>query len=428
MPDPKPRAAATSLSPDVIVVGGGAVGVCVALELARRSIQTTLVEREHSLGLACSAGNMGLICPGHSAPIATPKALRVGLRSLLDAEGPLHLRPRPALLGWLSRYVWACRPRNAERSTNTMRDVSDLSLRLHAELAAEGLHDTFVQRGLLSVAESEAGLSVVTDEAKANEAAGLDTQVLDGKELRKLEPALASHVVGGAYYPTEAHCDSLRFVESVGRAAADAGATIQTGVEVLQLVRKGDAVTGVETTEGPQRADAVVLAGGSWSGQLGATAGVHVPVQGGKGYHLEVAPGDGDPVIPAILFEARTAATPLDGRIRLGGTLELAGLDLSVSRRRVEAIRVAACRGYPALAGRPVRHVWRGLRPCSPDGVPIVGPANEVTGLLLATGHTQMGLALAPITGRLIAERVAGEPPSYDLRALSPSRFHTPLG
>jgi D-amino-acid dehydrogenase len=185
---------------------------------------------------------------------------------------------------------------------------------------------------------------------------------------------------------------------------------------------------GVETTDGSLTAGEVVLATGAWAPRLARTAGVWVPVEGGKGYHVELELGDGVPGLPVLLHEARVIATPLPRRVRLAGTLELAGLDLSVSRRRVDAVLAAGRRGLPRLAARAVTQVWAGLRPCAPDGLPIVGRPAALDGLVLATGHAMMGLTLAPVTGRLVREIVLGTPPSHPLGPLSPDRFRAALG
>ena len=234
---------------------------------------------------------------------------------------------------------------------------------------------------------------------------------------------LGPSIVGGVYYPDEAHCDSAVFVRAVGAAAEAAGARIRTRVEVLRLLHTGARVHGVETTQGRLAADAVVLAAGAWTPKLAEQAGVFVPITGGKGYHVELPPEPSMPTMPMILYEARVGVTPLAGRLRIGGTLELSGLDESISPRRVDAIVESATRALPGLAGRPRQKVWRGLRPCAPDGVPIVGESRRMANLVVASGHAHMGLALAPITGRLVRQIVRREEPSHALDALSPDRF-----
>ena len=411
------------MTPDVVIVGGGAIGACSALELARRGARVSLLERGAELAWGCSAGNAGLICPSHSAPLATPAALRQGLRWMLKPDSPLYLRPRLGVLPWLARFVAACTEARAEAGSRVIRELSVASLALHAVLAAEGLETTFERLGVLNVYETEDGFATGRREAAVNAAAGLRSQTLTPVEARELEPELAERVAGAVLYLDEAHCDGRRFVEAVGEAALAAGAEIRTRVEALGLRRRGRRIASLETTEGELDAGHVVLAAGAWTRRLARDAGLFAPVEGGKGYHVELDPDGGTPRIPVFLQESRVIATPLPGRLRLAGTLELSGLDLGVSKARLDAILKAGRRCLPGLEGRPVRRVWRGLRPCTPDGLPIVGRPDGLDNLVLATGHAMMGLTLGPVTGRLVAELVAGEKPSHDLALLSPDRF-----
>jgi D-amino-acid dehydrogenase len=248
--------------------------------------------------------------------------------------------------------------------------------------------------------------------------------VLDAAGARELEPAVSPAVAGAAYYPDEAHCDPLRFVNAVGRAAAEAGATIRTGVDVVGFGRSCGRIERVHTTAGAETAGTVIVAAGAWTPAVVRELGVFVPVEGGKGYHVELDP-DAAPRIPLFLQESRVIATPLEGRLRLAGTLELAGLDLSVDRVRVAALLKAARRNMAGFDAPPVRAVWRGLRPCAPDGLPIVGRAPGYSNLVLATGHAMMGLTLAPVTGRILGDLVLGRSPRDDAAALAPDRFRS---
>jgi D-amino-acid dehydrogenase len=385
------------VEPEVVVVGGGAIGVSAAYELARRGVRVTLLERG-ALGDGCSAGNAGLICPSHSRPLATPAALAEGLRSLLRADSPLSIRPRRATVAWLARFAAACRADRAERATDAIRSLSVASLELHAELAALGTG--FERRGTLSVYETEARFEAGRREA---ERSGLECRILSPDEARAFEPALRGPIAGAVYFPQEAHLDPLRYVRAVGEAAAKAGADIQTNVEVRSLDRL--------------RTKTVVVAAGVWSGRL-----ADVPVTGGKGYHVDVAAAEGDPQLPMLLQEARSALTPLDGRLRLAGMLEVAGLDERPNPARVAAMRRAAARVLGGDQREPL-DVWTGLRPCTPDGLPVIGQPAARPELVLATGHAMKGLSLAPVTGRLVAELVTGEQPSHDLAPFSPDRF-----
>jgi D-amino-acid dehydrogenase len=258
---------------------------------------------------------------------------------------------------------------------------------------------------------------------------GLPFQALDRTQALALEPALGPRTVGAVYYPREAHVDPLRFVRALGSAAARDGADVRTRVEVRRLRRVGNGVV-VETSEGELRPETVLLAAGVWSRQLAGTAGVYCPLEGGKGYHVDLESADGDPRIPTWLQESWAIATPLPGRLRLASTLELAGLDLTIDRVRADAVRRGGERGLRGLEGRRVIDVWAGLRPCAPDGLPVIGRPDGLRGLVLATGHAMKGVSLAPVTAQLVGELVAGESPSHDPRPFDPNRFRPllPLG
>jgi D-amino-acid dehydrogenase len=254
------------------------------------------------------------------------------------------------------------------------------------------------------------------------ESSELPFQAFDRDDALALEPALGPRTVGAVYYPREAHVDPLRFVHALGSAAARDGADVRTRVEVRRLRRVGDGVV-VESSEGELRPETVVLAAGVWSRQLARTAGVYCPLEGGKGYHVDLESADGDPRIPTWLQESWAIATPLPGRLRLAGTLELAGLDLTVDPVRADAVRRGGERGLRGLEGRRVIDVWAGLRPCAPDGLPVIGRPEGLRGLVLATGHAMKGVSLAPVTAQLVGELVAEESQSHDPRPFDPNRF-----
>ena len=410
--------------PDVLIVGGGAIGAAAALDLARRGAQVTLLERGAQLASGCSAGNAGLICPSHAAPLATPAALRQGVRWLGRPDSPFYLRPRPGVLPWLARFVAACTGERARRSSLVVRELSRASLALHEELASQGIDTGLTRRGSLNVYEREESFEEARREAAESASFGLESQLLEGlSAVRELAPAVSGPLAGAVFYPGDVHCDPLRFVQAVGAAAVEAGARIRTGVEVLGLHRRNGRVDAVSTTEGDLGAGEIVLAAGAWTPNLVRDLRIVLPVEGGKGYHVDLETAAGDPTLPVWFQESRVIVTPLAGRLRLAGTLELAGLDLSVDRRRVRAVVEAARRGLSGLDGRRTLEIWRGLRPCSPDGLPIVGRADEIPNVVLATGHGMMGLTLAPITAKLVGEIVAAANPSHDLQPLRPGRF-----
>jgi D-amino-acid dehydrogenase len=290
------------------------------------------------------------------------------------------------------------------------------SAALHAELAQAGLDAGYRRGGLLEVYRGEAAFA----------AAQGTGEVLTPAEVAAVAPQLGPDLVGGIFHRDEAHCDPLRFVLAVGAWAAELGASIQTRTEVLGVRRDARRITALETTRGELRAGEVVLAAGVWSGRLAHELELPLPLEGGKGYHVDVEARQGDPSVPLWLHEHRVVITPFGARLRLAGTLELTGTDQTVDPRRVDAIVEAATRAVPALASRPRLHVWRGLRPCTPDGLPVIGRAPGLDNLTVATGHGMWGLQLAPLTAELVGAVVRGTPPALDLAPVRPDRFERP--
>jgi D-amino-acid dehydrogenase len=304
-----------------------------------------------------------------------------------------------------------------------MRSLTAKGLEMHGEYARSGMDTGFQHRGCVSVYETEAGFSFGRREAEHENTAAFSSRVLDHAELRELGIELGPHAVGAVFFGEDAHCDSYRFVSAVGAAAASAGAVLRTGVEVRRLLRSGRQVVGVETSAGTLHPREVVLAAGAWSGHLARQIGVFLPIEGGKGYHVDLAAAPSDPHVPVYLHESKVIATPLDGRLRIAGTLELAGLDMSINSARLATVRRSAERAMNGVAGRKSVETWSGLRPCTPDGLPVIGRPRVLDNVVIATGHAMKGVALGPITGRLVAELASGAQPSFDLRPLRGERF-----
>jgi D-amino-acid dehydrogenase len=413
----------STASPDVAVVGGGAIGTSIALELAQRGASVTLLERGPGLASGCSAGNAGIVGPTHVLPLANPSALRDGIRWMARSDSPFYVRPRARVLPWLLRFAAAATPHRTRRNTAILRELASRSAALHARLAAGGLDTGYAQRGMLNIYSSERAAESALDEFALR---GGRPRVVTASLSAELATGLAP-TAGAILDPDEAHCDPYRFVQAVGRTAADKGADVRTGVEVLELRRRGRRIESLWTTAGEFRAGEVVLAAGVWTGALARRLGLRLPLQGGKGYHVDVEARPGDPELPIWLHESRVVITPLDGRLRLAGTLELTGTDDRVSERRVDAILDAVRRAMPQFGQRRMLDVWRGLRPCTPDGLPVIGRIPWLDNAILATGHGMWGLQLAPLTGQLVSA-IATDEVESDLDPLRPERFALGLG
>jgi D-amino-acid dehydrogenase len=413
----------------VVVVGGGVVGVSSAYYLARDGWDVTLLDKGE-ICAGSSYGNAGLIVPSHVVPLAAPGVWWQGVRWMLDPESPFYIKPRASLelVRWLWQFRSACTPARMRRAMPLLRRLGVQSLELYRELAQEleqkaGVDFGFRQPGSMTVFFTAEGLAHGREEARLLASAGVAVEMLDGAATRAAEPALRPGVLGALYCREDALMVPDRFVKGLAQLTASLGARITTDAEAIGFRTAGDRVTAVETTRGPVPADTVVLAAGAWSPTLGRTLGLRLPIQPAKGYSLTYRRPPRGPAIPLLPAEGRFSVTPMGEFLRFGGTLELAGMDLTINRRRVDALRRSALRCIEGAEDLELLEIWRGLRPCTPDGLPLVGRTPRFGNLVLAAGHAMVGMSLGPVTGTLVAELAAGAAPSSDLGLLDPGRF-----
>lgn len=409
----------------VVVIGGGVIGVTSAYYLTRDGWEVTLLDKGE-ICAGCSYGNAGLIVPSHVVPLAAPGVWWQGVKWMLSPESPFYIKPRPSLelAKWLWRFRAACTPARMRQAMPLLRRLSVESLELYRELAEKGGFDFgFRQSGSMTVFFTAEGLAHGREEARLLREAGVAIEVLDGPAARSAEPALRAGVVGALFCREDALLVPDRFVKGLAQLAESLGTRVVTGTEVIGFRTAGDRISGVETTRGAFSADTVVLAAGAWSPEVGRALGLRVPIQPAKGYSLTYRRPARGPTIPLLPAEGRFSVTPMGEFLRFGGTLELAGMDLSIKPRRVEALRRSALRCIEGAEELELLEIWRGLRPCTPDGLPLVGRARRFGNLILAAGHAMVGMSLGPVTGMLVAQLAADAAPLVDIRPLDPQRF-----
>ncbi|MGZ3698776.1 MAG: NAD(P)/FAD-dependent oxidoreductase [Bdellovibrionota bacterium] len=410
---------------EVLVIGAGVVGLACARDLALRGASVTVIDKGE-LGNGCSYGNAGWITPCFALPLPMPGMLLKSVGWLLNPESPLYIHPQPSLLlaRWLLRFLLSMNRKHLKPSVAALTELSKFSLEAYQELDRElpgRIH--FEKNGLLLVTKTDGGMRAALTEMRLMAGHGISGRELNRAEVRKLEPAVTGEVLGGVYFPDEAHAEPMEVVRALAESATRAGAKLQTRTEVFDFEIAQGLVRAVRTTRGTIAADQFVLATGSWSTRLARRLGINVPVLGGKGYAIVTAPLEPSPKIPLMLVERKIAVTPRQGSVRLAGTLELVNQDDAITPRRVDAI-VRGSREFLNVPEHPeIREVWRGLRPCTPDGVPIIGPAAKLANLLIVAGHQMLGLQSAPGTGRLAADLLLRAQPSFDPFPYRATRF-----
>lgn len=414
----------------VLVIGGGVIGLCTALYCARRGWRVTLAERNGRQRDGCSFQNAGIVVPSHFVPLAAPGMVALGLKWMWNSASPFYIKPRASwdLLDWLLKFWRAANAAHVRRAAPVLRDLSLASRGCYEELAASENDFGFVKSGTLMLCKTLHALDEEARTADQARALGIPAQVLDARETAALDPDVRMDVAGSVHYPGDCHLEPDRLMAGLQRRLAQAGAqfawnTDVTGwrVEDNRRIRAAISTSGTEI-----EADEFVLCAGSWSPKLTRSLGLKLIMQAGKGYSLTLPRPCQSPRLCAILTEARVAVTPLAGRLRFAGTMEIAGLNQDVNSVRVRGIINAVSRYYPNLGPADFDGIepWRGLRPCSPDGLPYLGRTDRYANLVVATGHAMMGVTLGPITGRLVADILSGEHPGIDLAPLSPDRYH----
>ncbi len=414
----------------VAVVGAGVIGLCTALYCARRGWRVSLVERHGEQRDGCSFGNTGMVVPSHFVPLAAPGMVSQALKWMLDSGSPFYVRPRASwdLIDWGWKFWRASCAEHVDRAGPLLRDLSLASVRCYEELSAPDNAFRFEKTGVLVLCRTQHALDEEAITAHRAQALGLSAEVLDARATAALEPGVRMDVAGAVHFVQDCNIAPERLIAVLQRRLAEHGARFAWNAGATGWrVDRSDRIRALQLNGGEEiEADEFVLAAGVWSPGLARSLGLRIPMQAGKGYSLTLSNPRRSPGKCAILSEARVAVSPMGNALRFGGTMEMCGLDEEIDPARVRSIIDAAQRYYPDFTAADFENVqpWRGMRPCSPDGLPYVGRTSRHANLLIATGHAMMGVSLGPITGQLVSQIVSGERPDIDLELLSPDRYN----
>ncbi|MGH2533158.1 MAG: NAD(P)/FAD-dependent oxidoreductase [Thermomicrobiales bacterium] len=410
----------------VVIVGGGVIGLSAAFALERRGCQVTVIEAR-TPGHGASFVNAGWVTPSLAGPLPAPGLVRTSLRWMLHADSPLYIRPRidPDLLRWLVAFWRRCNARAYQAGLEATAELNRRTMPLYDDLAAAGVAFEMHRAGLLLAACSPAALEADLAEIEPLRSFGIEVRgPLHGDELRELEPALGPAITGALWVASERHVRPDSLTQGLVRYLHGRGVVIHTGTTVTGFEASAGRVSAVLTDRERFAADAAVICAGAWTGKVARMAGVQLPFQGGKGYCLDFVPPPREVRHPIYLHEARVAVTPLHGMVRLAGTMEFSGLNETIRPARVAAIARQAARcltGWPAEYRRAT--VGCGLRPMTPDGLPVIGLLPGYRNLAVASGHAMLGVTLAPATAEALADLMTtGQAPPV-LKPFDAGRF-----
>lgn len=408
----------------VTIVGGGIIGASIAYELQSRGIQTRLIEK-NKIGHGCSYGNAGWMTPCFAMPLPLPGNFLKSLKWLVNPESPLYIKPDPSVLlaRWLVTFLKNMNQAQAEKAVEGLVKLSIESLNRYQILAQKFPEINFEKKGLLMVAKTPEGVKAAVAEMDFVAKHNVPGRKMTSDECKNLEPAITGDIKGGVYFPNEAHGEPLKIVEALVKGAKAMGCEVLEDTEIQSWETTGKKINKIITSKGSFDVEALVWAAGSWSTEWSQKLKLRVPILGGKGYSLIVPPLQLQPQTPLMFLEKKIAITPRNGSLRIAGTLELVNQDFSITQRRVNTI-IKGTREFLTLPENlEIKELWRGLRPCTPDGVPLIGWNRNFDNMLMACGHQLLGLQSGMGTGAFVSDLIEGKKHNYDESLFDPHRF-----
>jgi len=410
----------------VLVVGAGIVGLALAWRLQRLGAEVAIVDPEPPGEGGASFGNAGAISASSVVPLATPGVLKTVPQMLLDPKAPLHIPAGYWLQAapWLARFVASATPATVARVAKALDQLLHLATEQHQALAREvGVPEVLVAKGQLYVYRDEKQLAKDASSWAMRRAAGAEVVRLDRAGIEALEPEIGPAYQIGMFMPDHTHCASpFRYAEAVARAFRDAGGEIRQD-RVLALTVTDGRVTGAQGEVMHHRAEEVVVAAGAWSARLVAPLGYRIPLETQRGYHVNLFDSGLSLQRPVIPADRKVFITPMEGALRVAGTVEFGGLERAPNEERARLLYGDLTAVFPQARVEGAEGFWMGHRPCLPDSVPVIGPAERVKGLWFAFGHGHLGLTGSAPTAEMLAPAIIGRPGNADMGGYAAERF-----
>jgi D-amino-acid dehydrogenase len=409
----------------ILVLGAGVIGVTGAWYLAQAGHEVTVVERRPEPAMETSFANGGQISAGHAEPWAKPGVVPKILRWLGREDAPLLFRPRAdwAQWRWGLGFLRECMPGRFERNTTALAALAVYSRECLGSLRNRtGIQYDALTRGILHFCTEERDFEALARHARAMRALGIERELKSAQECLGIEPALRSSqakVAGGVFTPQDESGDARKFTQELARLCREKGVLFETGKTVQAIDAAGGRVEGIRLKGTTLKADAYVVALGSYSPLLLRPLGIHVPVYPLKGYSITLALGPAEaeaaPTVSLTDEAHKIVISRLGNRLRAAGTAELTGYDTEVNRVRCDAILRRIRHLFPGLSRIEPSDRWAGLRPATPNNIPVIG-RTRLRNLFLNTGHGTLGWTLACGSGSVLADLVSGRKPEVPFR------------
>ena len=410
-----------------VVAGGGIIGLFSAYFLNADGHDVVLIDSGHPVN--CSTGNAGMIVPSHVIPLAAPGVVAKGLKWMFSPKSPFSLKfsmdPDWARWGWL--FLKSANSKNVQRSFMHLKEISVYSRQLYASFVNTHKEEDFHwgEKGLLMLYRSRHGEKEETGAARVAALAGLEARVLDAAEVRDIEPGISDSVRGGVLYPGDALISPGILTTFLYKYLQEKGVKIVTRREVSSFRFSNGNVVSVIAGDKEYTCDFLVVTAGTRSADIARELSFRLPLMAGKGYSF-MSRNTLELKQPAILSERKVTVSPYRDTVRFGGTMEISGRARGVDLRKVKGIAESLGLYYEGAANFRLPEpdtVWSGLRPVSPDGLPYIGKSPVMDNVFFGTGHSMIGVSLAPATGKIISDLIGSDTPDIDISLYSPGRF-----
>lgn len=410
----------------VIIIGGGVIGLTSAYFLRKSGAEVTIIEKGE-FGMACSRGNQGWVCPAIHEPVPTPGLVTESIQMLMKKDSPLYIKPSamPQLSGWLTQFMKHCNEAAFKKGEEALLTTSKHTLSLFNEIQKDGVDFELHKKGMLFVFLYEANLKKKLERLKAvsHQYGHQKPEYKNQQEVKALEPALSDDVKGGIFLENQYHIRPESFSKGMVEKLKALGVKLYSNTEVIDIEKQENQITSVKTKQEVFEADAFLLAAGAWSDDIGKKLNYKLPLTAGKGYSITITNPKTEIDHPLYLGDLKGGITPFDHAIRIGGTMELSGKNVNIDKKRVQGIRSAASQYLKEEIKGDTEEEWGGMRPMTPDGMPVIGAIPHLDNMYICTGHAMVGLAMAPVSGKMISEIILTGQTDLNIEAFSPARF-----
>ena len=412
---------------NVTIIGAGVIGLCSAYYLHKSGYNVTVIERG-DITDGCSFGNMGYMSPSHFVPLASPGIIAEGFKHMLSSSSPFYVKPRlnMDLLKWSYHFYKNSNAKTVAKHAPHLRNILQLSRQLMNDIRSD-IGDVFEmeEKGCLMLCKKQSTLDHEFHLADDGEKLGLKVEKLNAVQVQQLEPDVELNVAGAVLFKDDAHFNPGKMMAALKNYLEIKGVFFKLNTTVTGFEKAGEKINAVVTDNGKFVCDELVIATGSWLPVVSKMLGIKLLLQPGKGYSYTYNYLEKNIKYPAILVDGRCAVTPWGHQLRIGGTMEISGINNKVLVKRMQGIYNAAKDFYPGLKidFPPADKIWNGLRPVTPDGLPYIGKTSKYDNVIFAGGHAMLGISEAPGTGLLVSQLAEKRNTEIDISAFKVERF-----